>query len=133
MKENKTALLRKKICTAGYYHKRMKKMKRLQRFWARYVASPTKYSDNALVNMLRCERKAEWYRKRKCFEPIMPPPNTVFALELSEARFQMFARELRAIMGCDDSDENVKLGVAFSARLLYRVFNCIIPQEWTTE
>ena len=72
MRKKKTvAQLRSMICTAGYYSKRMKRMRRHERFWARYVSGPTMFTDNALKNMLRYQRKAEWYCMRQGCEPIM--------------------------------------------------------------
>lgn len=135
MRKKKTvAQLRAMICTAGYYRKRMKKMRRHERFWARYVSSATKFSEEALENMLRYQRKAEWYRKRESFEPIMPAPEKTIELELMEYRFRMLARDLRDLMGCEHCEQDTKgTSLTLAARLIYRVFNCTVPEEWTKD
>ena len=132
-KKKTVAQLRSMICTAGYYRKRMNKMLRRERFWARYVSSPTKFSEEALENMLRYQRKAEWYRKRQSWEPIMVREQS-FEIALTEEKFRMLAKDLRDLMGCEHCEHDTKgASLALAARLVYRVFACSVPDGWTKE
>lgn len=135
MRKKKTvAQLRAMICTAGYYRKRKRLFKKKQAVCERLVASARRYSDEALKNMLRYQRKAEWYRKRESFEPIMPAPEKTIELELMEYRFRMLARDLRDLMGCEHCEQDTKgTSLTLAARLVYRVFNCTVPEEWTKD
>ena len=118
------------ICTAGYYRKRMKQCLRQEKYWARFVGSERKFTEEALENMLRCQRKAEWYRKRESWEPIMVRDQS-FEMELTEARFRMLARDLRDLMGCEHCEKDTNgTSLALAARLVYRVFFCTVPEEW---
>lgn len=131
MRRHKTvAELRSMICTPGYYHKRMKKMLRQRAFWQRYVASSTKCTDEALTLMLRYEKKAEYYRKRSGWEPFRTEEKTL-SLEMSERNFRMMARDIRGLFNLDESYKRESLET--TARLIYRAFNCSVPEEWITD
>ncbi len=131
MRRHKTAAeLRSMICTPGYYHKRMKKMLRKQAFYQRYVASPTKFTEEALTLMLRYEKKAEYYRKRSGWEPFRTEEK-ILSLEMSERNFRMMARDIRGLFNLDESYKRESLET--TARLIYRAFNCSVPEEWITD
>lgn len=125
--EMTVAQRRRMICQPGYYNKRKKHFKRQERFWARYVASPTKFSEAALANMLRCQSKAEYYRRREGMEPALQR-EVCFEPILTEARFRMLAREIRLMLNWGAESKRESLIIA--ARLLYKIFRVTVPEEW---
>ncbi len=116
------------ICTPGYYHKRMRYFKRKEKFWARRVASATKFTEEALAKMFQCEKRAEYYRKRVGMEPFIQH-DEMFELELTEERFRMLARDIRGLFGFEDVELR-RESLVLTAQLLNKTFRVIIPEEW---
>ena len=127
-KRKAIAQLRRMICTAGYYRKRMRLFERKQAVCQRLVASVRRYSDQALKDLLRYEQKAEWYRRRVGMEPVFRCTDT-FELVLTEVRFRMLARDIRGLFGFEDVELR-RESLVLTAQLLNKTFRVIIPEEW---
>ena len=80
-----TRELRQRICTPGYYEKRMKYCMRKEAVWARYVSKPNSvHLLDALKDVYRFNKKANWYRRRIGKEP---GRDAAFVVELDRHLF----------------------------------------------
>ena len=101
------------ICEPGYYRKRMKYYRRQEKFWGAYIAKQNLHSEVALENMIRCHRRADWYRQRLGMEPCMSK-EPVFVLELTKDRYNAAVRNYGPSV----------------LKILTNIFKVKIPEEW---
>ncbi len=124
MRKNESDIARKrrKICSPGYYDKRMKHFARLRRRYERRVASSFRCTDEALKDMLRYAKRVEHYRRRAAH-------GDVYVLELTEVRFRMLARDIRGLFGFEDAEQK-RQSLVLTAQLLNKTFRVVVPDEW---
>ena len=114
--------LREMICTPGYYRKRKKYFRKRNIYFTALASDPQNpCAPEALDNAIRCYKKADWYRRRECFEPIMEK-ETVLEIVLTEEKF--IAMTKRLYFSYDS------ISRTFCAKMLKDVFNIEIPEDW---
>ena len=115
--------LRAEIHTVGYCEKRMRYFRRKYKIFSWLLASSSPYLDHEkiLVKALRCEKKAEWYRRRDDWDIARPCPcyipeesEPVIELELTERLYRVAI----ANYGKDARD------------IFVNIFHISIPEEW---
>ena len=117
--------LKDQIYTLGYYHKRMKYFRRKEKNLANKIARKNWSGDytQAAIDMIRYHKKADWYRRRIGWEPILCN-DTVIELELTKETYNAL---IETVGGHNAKDALWRL--QFTNKL-ESIFGCSIPIQW---